>query len=473
MNPDSSHDDALLSPTEEVMRAAESLGASSGHKRGEVFTRREVVEFILDLVGYTSDLPLFDKRVLEPSFGDGDFLIPIVQRLLHAYARRRSASPNSVEFLGDCIRAVEVNDESFRRTRNRLANALFECGLPKSESSALLDKWLVQGDFLLQELSFSFDYVVGNPPYLRHELIPDALKSEYRRRFNTIYGRADLYVPFIERSLLALAPSGVLGFICANRWTKNQYGGPLRKLIAEQFHLKYYVDMSEAPAFLSEVSAYPSVAVIANEKPGSTRFLSQSLTDISGMAGLARSLQSRSHNEQVFESCQIASGAEPWILESLDRIQFVRRIESEFPQIEQAGCKVGIGVATGADAVFISKSEDLDVEEDRKLPLLRTKDISSGSVKWQGYWVVNPFDESGKPINLGDYPRLSKYLERHREVLLRRHVARNNPPTWYRTIDRIYPELASTPKLLIPDIKNCARIVYEGGRYYPTIICTT
>ena len=115
------------------------------------------------------------------------------------------------------------------------------------------------------------------------------------------------------------------------------------------------------------------------------------------MARLARSLQSRSHNEQVFESCQIASGAEPWILESLDRIQFVRRIESEFPPIEQAGCKVGIGVATGADAVFISKSDDLDVEEDRKLPLLRTKDISSGSVKWQGYWVVNPFNESGKP----------------------------------------------------------------------------
>jgi len=38
---------------------------------------------------------------------------------------------------------------------------------------------------------------------------------------------------------------------------------------------------------------------------------------------------------------------------------------------------------------------------------------------------------------------------------------------WYRTIDRITPALTSTPKLLIPDIKGEAHIVYERGELYP------
>jgi hypothetical protein len=61
------------------------------------------------------------------------------------------------------------------------------------------------------------------------------LLAEYRRRYATIYDRADLYVPFFERGLQLLADDGRLAFICANRWLKNKYGGPLRGLIARDF----------------------------------------------------------------------------------------------------------------------------------------------------------------------------------------------------------------------------------------------
>ncbi len=53
--------------------------------RGAVFARPEVVEFILDLTGYTVDRPLHRFRLLEPSFGEGDFLIPVVERLVESY----------------------------------------------------------------------------------------------------------------------------------------------------------------------------------------------------------------------------------------------------------------------------------------------------------------------------------------------------------------------------------------------------
>src|SRR5688500_12493949 len=49
---------------------------------GEVFTRRWVVDLILDLVGYTADRDLADLRALEPACGHGAFLLPMVQRLV-------------------------------------------------------------------------------------------------------------------------------------------------------------------------------------------------------------------------------------------------------------------------------------------------------------------------------------------------------------------------------------------------------
>ena len=79
-----------------------------------------------------------------------------------------------------------------------------------------------------------------------------------------------------------------------------------------------------------------------------------------------------------------------------------------------------IGVATGADQVFIGPFDALDVEPDRKLPVIKA-----------------------------------------------RHVAKRNSENWYRTIDRIYPEMMKKPKLLIPDIKGRAHIVYEAGKFYP------
>jgi hypothetical protein len=99
--------------------------------------------------------------------------------------------------------------------------------------------------------------------------------------------------------------------------------------------------------------------------------------------------------------------------------------------------------------------------------LVATKDISSGEVKWRGQGVINPFAESGGLVDLDDYPRLRRYLEERREVIARRHCAKKSPANWYRTIDRITPALATKPKLLIPDIKGEAHVVYESGRLYP------
>ncbi len=182
-----------------ITAAVEALAnAEAVDERGAIFTRREVVDFILDLCGYTADRPLHRHRLLEPSFGNGDFLLPAIARLLETW-RQAGATGNPVQDLGPCIRGVELHRATFQRTRAAVVAQLVEAGLPDDQAAELADVWLIQGDFLLAELPSRFDWVVGNPPYVRQELIPPLLLAEYRRRYVTVHDRADLYVPFIER----------------------------------------------------------------------------------------------------------------------------------------------------------------------------------------------------------------------------------------------------------------------------------
>lgn len=450
--------------------AMEALATQDGvEARGAIFTRSEVVDFILDLAGYAEDQPLHKKRILEPSFGAGDFLLPIVGRLLTAWRAAKSTG-SALNDLGNAIRAVELHRESFHSTHAAVVALLKRKGLPVRTAVALADCWLTQGDFLLTPLEGQFDFVVGNPPYVRQELIPAPQLAEYRNRYKTMYDRADLYIPFIERSLLALAKGGSLGFICADRWMKNRYGGPLRSLVAKQFHLKIYVDMVDTPAFHSDVIAYPAITIISREAPGVTRIAHRPAIDRDTLATLTNALRVMPLPKEAMparELARVTNGSEPWLLGSSDQMALIRRLERQFPSLEEVGCKVGIGVATGADKVFIGDFDALDVEPDRKLPLVTTRDIISGEVKWRGQCVINPFVEGGGLVDLRDYPRLRRYLEAHRAVIAGRHCAQKSPANWYRTIDRITPALAKRPKLLIPDIKGEAHIVFEGGELYP------
>ena len=457
----------LFSPKTFLGEEMERMKQSADSERGAIYTRPEVVDFILDLANYTTNQPLWSLRLLEPSFGSGDFLLPAVRRLLDS-AQRDGKKADELE---NAIRAVELHRETFERARQAVVATLREHDVGGMDSEALADAWLINGDFLLENLDGHFDVVAGNPPYVRQELIPVALLTEYRRRYKTLYDRADLYVPFIEQSLRLLKPGGALGFICSDRWMKNRYGGPLRSMITTGYSLKYYIDMVGTNAFQSDVIAYPAITVIERSPAACVRMAhrpevsSASLNDLrSRITGSPRHF-----NGTVVEAPFAISGSEPWLMEADARpsLDLVRRLESDFPSLEEAGCNVGIGVATGADKVFIGQMDELDVENERKLPLVMTRDIQDGVVNWRGFGVVNPFEEDGKLADFAAYPRFAAFMQRHSSRLKERHCAQKGKDSWYRTIDRITPSLARTPKLLIPDIKGAAHIVYEDGRLYP------
>ena len=433
---------------------------SDAESRGAIHTRPEVAEFILDLVGWTGVATLCG-RLLEPSAGEGDFVVPAARRALAEFR------PGEIGPVAALIKAVEVNSASLATCRARLEEVFRDYGWGRVATAEVLDEWLVQADFLTVPIAGKFTHVVGNPPYLRLEALPKSLLKLYRSRWKSLYDRADLYVAFIERSLGLLSDEGKLGFICADRWMKNRYGKVLRGMVAEAYHIDAYVDFTDCPAFESEVCAYPAVTVIRRGDGKKTRVSFRPEIEEGNLRNLARAMVAGDDHLDVTEIANVMNREHPWVFEASGLMPVIREIERRFPLLEEAGCRVGIGVATGNDSVFIGSEDDLPVEDSRRLPLVSTSDIRSGKVEWSGKWVLNPFEKDGTLADLQLYPAFREYLEKHREKILDRNVARKNLRAWYRTIDRIHEPLLHKPKLLIPDIKGQAHVVYEEGKLYP------
>jgi len=450
----------LFPDTDPTVAALSTLSTAGREARGAVFTRHEVVEFILNLVEYTPQTAL-SATLLEPSFGEGDFLFPATNRLLHAW-EKASLPPSALK---NCIRAVELHSESFELVTKKLLDRLSQSGISPTVAEAITDKWLIHGDFL-QEQFDPCTHIVGNPPYVRQEELPEALLATYRAKFHTIYDRADLYVPFIEKALSHLTKNGKLSYICSDRWMKNKYGKKLRQLIHDNYALTTYIDMVDTLAFDSEVIAYPGIFVIANTpRPQDVTVVTR--PKMADLPTIAQAITQNKPNEDVSTVQLNGVNGGPWLILKPDKSAILNELEARFPTIEESGCKVGIGVATGADRVYIQPDKTLTVEPERKLKLVKTRDIADGTIQWKGDAILNPFNESGEVVALDDWPLFAQYIWDNEDVLLQRNVAKRNKDKWYRTIDRIYPALAKQPKLLIPDIKGAAHIVYEGGTYYP------
>lgn len=436
---------------------------TSGETHGVVLTKPHVVNLILDLAGYLPDRDLAVASLLEPSCGHGAFVVPAVERLMLSAKRyHRDASQ-----LGEAILAFDIEASHVDLTQEAVVGVLLNHGVKRTAAQALAKKWVICADFLLAPQQRRFGFVVGNPPYIRIEQLSPALQEEYRRRYQSIFDRADLYVAFIEHGLNLLAPAGVLSFICADRWILNKYGAPLRRLLSERFSVRCYIDLHKASPFASEVIAYPSIFALS---PGTTGRVHVGALESASSAECAAVLPmiaggtgSPGASMSVYESW--FEGDEPWVISTPAHLQAIRALESRFEPLE-AHARVGIGVATGSDKIYIV-DEGVDIEPDRLVPLVMRDDIERGRIRNAHRFVINTFGKSGGVVALREYPKLARYLEKHSASVRKRHVSQKNPGSWFRTIDRVYPELVAVPKLLIPDIAGANEVAFDEGHYHP------
>ncbi len=425
---------------------------TSKEKNGVVYTKRWVVDLILDLVGYTSDRPLNEFLLIEPSAGDGSFLLRVAERLIESCKKRK------IDFAkcGHNVIAYELDEKSAANARIGLIELFTRHGIMVGDAEIISDFWVRTGDYLLETAHHKgqADFIVGNPPYIRLEDLQDG-GSLYRSSYSTMVGRADIYVAFYEAALSHLKPDGVCGFICADRWMFNQYGAELRKFITSRFSVEAVIQMHHAEAFETEVSAYPAITVIRNAIQGSAKVASIGVD----ASKVAIDIDQAAQVETWFK------GSEPWPLVGPLKLALLRRLERDFPSLEGTGTTVGIGVATGADKIFITKDPSL-VESDRLLPLAMAFDVKGARVTWSGHYLVNPWNGKGL-VELAKYPKLAQYFESHRLRLEGRHVGKKAPNSWYRTIDRVNDQLTGKPKLYLPDFKGRIAPVLDSGETYP------
>lgn len=447
-----------------------------GHSQegvGAVFTRPEVVQLILDLAGYRPEVGrLATRTVLEPSCGDGAFLSEIITRLLASERVHAETVDWWNPALDHAICAADIDAAAVESARRLAEEMLLAADCPPDRSTALAALWTRHTDFLLEGWPDRYDLVVGNPPYVRLEALPRQVLAHYRRRYLTATDRADLYVAFFERGLELLSDSGTLAFITANRFTKNQYGAALRRLVAERYHVRHYLNLEHTQPFLTNVSAYPAIIVIDRDRGRPTR--AGSLTDCLPATLDAVRAEAFGQVEAGRHTSEFASwyptGA-PWRSTSATEHGFLEWLESSFPTLEESGMetKVGIGVATGADEVYVLRGKSPDIEESRQIPLVMSRDIGTGGIEWSGHYLLNPFADSddGSLVDLAAFPGLARHFAAHEARLRGRHVAKARDRNWFRTIDRVWPQLTATTKLVIPDIQPGGVVGLDTGEWYP------
>ena len=406
----------------------------SGISHGDVYTSPCVVKFMLDLIGYTPDKDLSALKVLEPSFGSGEFLIEIIDRLLQS---ARAFNFSATEAIETNIHGCELDNAKYTDCLRRLSER-YGC----INFTGLINK-----DFLLADFEKEFDFIVGNPPYVRYENLPRDERELYKNKFSTFHYRSDLYVMFFEHSLHMLKAEGKHCFICADRWLKNEYGRKLRELISKEFTLDFFLNLEKVNPFEEEVLAYPAITVISKGikkklKTATIDSLNQFETAINWEeVAMPRGAQW----DVLFDQCGCHS----------------------LYTIEEQGFSIGIGVATGADSIFISNELKGRIEDELLMPIINARDLSNDNFNWSGRYLLNPYSLSGELVSLEDYPKAYSYLSGFREKLERRHIVRNKRQ-WYSLIDRIKPGLCNSHKILLPDISGNKYVFVEKGNYYPS-----
>jgi len=106
-----------------------------------------------------------------------------------------------------------------------------------------------------------FDFVVGNPPYVRVQRLSNEDKQKYAETYKTAEKNYDIYVLFFERGVKWLKDRGLLSFICSNRFTTVNYGEKLREFLLQNTIIEEFVDFKDTGVF-KDVLNYPSIITL-------------------------------------------------------------------------------------------------------------------------------------------------------------------------------------------------------------------
>jgi hypothetical protein len=195
-----------------------------------------------------------------------------------------------------------------------------------------------------------FDAVIGNPPYVRQELLGE-IKPALKKAYAAFDGVADLYVYFYEQGLRLLRPGGRMSYVVTNKWLKAAYAEGLRDLLGKAWP-EFVSDFGHAKHFFPDVDVFPSV--IAVRKPDKSPAPKDVDVCVIPRDAVPEKGLSNAVVTATFSLPRVSLTKESWILEPkpvMDLLEKIRR--NGVPLAEYAGVKPYRGVLTGLNEAFL------------------------------------------------------------------------------------------------------------------------
>ena len=154
---------------------------------------------------------------------------------------------------------MELDRELFGICIERLNKITNEYGIPPV-------KWLLFNENALTwKCDVTFDFIIGNPPYITYKDIDDDSRRFLKQTFSSCSnGKFDYCYAFIERSINLLSDKGKLVQLVPTNIYKNVFGKNLRSILLP------YVDV---------IKEYPGEKLFADTLTSSTVFLFDKSTE--------------------------------------------------------------------------------------------------------------------------------------------------------------------------------------------------
>jgi type I restriction-modification system DNA methylase subunit len=281
---------------------------------GEYYTPLEVVQFMLDSVGYDPNENIGRKQILDPACGSGTFLTEVAERLIQHFTDKfgktsvhkldAEEARTILERVEENVYGIDINPFAAHITQiNLLFRTIdlydkvtekdphytmdgFEIHVAdtltptlREQQSGGSDSSMAQSG-LEQFVNYNgraqafiedrntvdrikdeeeFDIVVANPPYVRIQNL-SGMKETYSNHYASAIKNFDIYIPFIERGLEWLADDGKMAYICPDRLVMADYAKEIRDRLVEE-PITSFIDFKEADVF-DVPTPYPCVFTI-------------------------------------------------------------------------------------------------------------------------------------------------------------------------------------------------------------------
>lgn len=382
---------------------------------GQVWTPGYIVEEMLDNVGYVSSNPeILDKKIMEPSSGAGVFLFKIIQRLIECAQNDGKTNQEIEELIDNNVYAIDYDIDVYTSTVQELKEWL------DKEYSIRPDlKNFYNMDTLDYKVSDEFDYVVGNPPYIRIHDMPEDMRKKVKEYTHST-GTADLYVIFFEIGLNMINSTGKLAYITPNSWLRNTSQRSFRKNLIDQGQIREIVNFNAEKIF-DKVGTYTCISYMSKQGENTLLYVDSSKNLITNY--------SRNISYTQIDLTKNDTLAFP---SSEDQIILDEHLLKDGDSLSNL-CKVQNGLATLGDEYFLINDSSLGID-DYVYPIVKGSKYKGGEITQR---IVFPYKKDSSRFKgiteeeLCLSPTVYEYLLKNKDKLSKRSLDKGSSWFWY------------------------------------------